>query len=217
MSVAAPFVVFGGLSYLLGAVPFGYLVGRIMGVDIRTMGSGNIGATNVARCFGKGWGLAVFICDALKGFLSAWVFPLAAARIFPQPDVSALAVACAIFAVAGHNWPVYLRFKGGKGIATSLGALLGIAPVCAVLGVGAWLLVFGVTRYVSAASITAAVVVAAGAWLLNPGDGILVPSALSALAAVAIWRHKSNIRRLLRGAEHRFRFRSSTDRDAVEK
>ena len=111
-------------SYLLGSVPFGYLVARLKGMDIRRHGSGNIGATNVFRCVGKGWGLLTFACDTLKGFGAAFLIPRVAAPFLPPDGLQALGIGCACLAVAGHNWPAFLRFKGGKGVATSAGVLL---------------------------------------------------------------------------------------------
>jgi glycerol-3-phosphate acyltransferase PlsY len=197
------YVVIVGLalsSYLLGAVPFGFLIARARGVDIRRVGSGNIGATNVFRSVGKTWGILAFVCDALKGFVPAFWF--ASLGELPQSAVLQLLFGCA--AIAGHNWPVYLGFRGGKGVATSAGALVGIAPLSMGIGLAAWLISFLVTRYVSFASIAAALVVGGSAWLPSMPYGLPVRSALSGLALLTIWRHKSNIRRLLDGTEHRF-------------
>ncbi|MBM4143345.1 MAG: glycerol-3-phosphate 1-O-acyltransferase PlsY [Lentisphaerae bacterium] len=190
-------------SYLLGAVPFGYLVGRARGMDVRLAGSGNVGATNVWRTAGRTAGLVTLLADAAKGFIPACGFPmLAAAR--GAGDTTALGVLCACLAVAGHNWPVYLRFKGGKGVATTMGALLGIAP--AALGVMAlvWLVLFAATRYVSVGSIGGALALSAAGWLLYFRErGWILPAALTALGLAAVWRHRGNIRRLLKGTERR--------------
>lgn len=196
------FVIGGFLAYLLGAIPCGYLLARWRGVDIRTVGSGNIGATNVFRSVGKGWGVLTFICDALKGYIAAGLLPYGAGYI-GAPGSLPLAVACAGLAIIGHNWPIYLRFRGGKGIATSLGALTGLAPAAAGLGLLCWVLVFGMTRYVSVASMAAAAAVGIAGWFLYPADRLL-SLMLALLAVVAIWRHQANIRRLLKGTEHRF-------------
>ena len=199
------------VSYLLGSIPTGFLVARARGVDIRTVGSGNIGATNVFRCLGKGLGILTFIGDTLKGVIPALAFPAAAGRLQPlsQETAAAIGIACAAAAVAGHNWPVFLRFKGGKGVATSAGALLGLAPPAMGIGVLAWLLVFLLTRYVSMASIAAAAAVAAsawGLWAMRPNQALLLPIALTLLASLSIWRHKANIQRLRSGTENRFEF-----------
>ena len=192
-------------SYLIGAIPTGFLVARARGIDIRTVGSGNIGATNVFRCVGRSWGILTFILDFLKGYLPATVFPLIVRHYSGQfPNVT-LALVYGCLAVAGHNWPVYLRFKGGKGMATGAGALLGFAPVIMLAGIAAWLVFFLATRYVSVASMLAAVVIVVAAWGLEH-ERMLVPLTLTIMGAVIIWRHKSNIRRLLSGTEHRFQF-----------
>ena len=203
----------GLISYLLGAVPFGFLIARARGVDIRTVGSGNIGATNVFRCLGKKWGILTFVCDVLKGFIPAFVLPV----LFAPPDAgdasALMPVICGFLAVAGHNWPVYLRFKGGKGVATTAGALLGIAPVPLALGIVCWIIVFTATRYVSVGSLAAALVIPASAWCLAfqhrfpaLNHGPVVPAMLTVLGALVILRHRTNIRRLLNGTENRFEF-----------
>ena len=194
-------------SYLLGAIPFGYVIARARGIDIRRVGSGNIGATNVFRCVGKPWGLLTLACDFLKGFAPAFFLPLAAHRLGSTADPGMLGVACAFSAVAGHNWPVYLGFKGGKGVATSAGAVLGIAWQAVLIGLGAWIVIFLLTRYVSVASILTALVIAGASWPLYREAGLLVPLALTVLGIVIAWRHKGNVRRLLNGTEHRFDFR----------
>jgi glycerol-3-phosphate acyltransferase PlsY len=197
------FVMCGLGAYMLGAIPFGYLICKARGVDIRSMGSGNIGATNVLRSVGKPWGVLTFICDFLKGLASALLIPLAAG-LTDDGQMTWLKVICALLAVAGHNWPVYLRFKGGKGIATSAGGIIGIAPSAVGIGAVLWILLFLSTRYVSAASIAAAVAIAVSGWVLYAQRGPILPTALTMLAALAVWRHKTNIMRLIKGEEHRF-------------
>lgn len=207
MTTAIIYSVCGILAYLLGAIPFGLLIARANGVDIRTVGSGNIGATNVFRALGKWWGILAFACDALKGFVPAGIFPFLAHKLWAFDDVVVLPLICACLAIAGHNWPVYLRFKGGKGVATSVGALFGLAPVAAGIGLLSWALVFLATRYVSLASIAAAVMVAVAVWIFYAQTGMLLPVVLTALCGLAILRHKSNIQRLLHGVENRFEFK----------
>jgi len=192
------------IAYLLGAVPFGYIIARVKGVDIRSVGSGNPGATNVWRSVGKGPGAVTFLCDALKGFVPAFCFPLIAAG-FLDHDPRALGVLCACLAVAGHNWPVFLRFKGGKGIATTIGALLGVAPAAVGVMLAVWIALFAVTRIVSVGSVGGAVALAVSSWFLYLDRGLVVPVALTALGVVAIWRHRSNIKRLVQGTEKGFR------------
>jgi len=197
------------ISYLLGSIPFGYAVARARGVDIRTVGSGNIGATNVFRVLGKGPGILTFACDVLKGFAAAFGLPLAAAQWTDMSDRTVLSLLCMICVVAGHNWPVFLRFRGGKGIATSTGALLGLAPAAMLIGLAVWLVLFLTVRIVSIASMAAAAAAAAAAWILQAtvaDSNVLLPVALSLLAGIAVWRHKSNIQRLLNGTENRVEF-----------
>ena len=206
MRTIGTYLVCGLAAYLIGAVPFGLLIARARGVDIRQVGSGNIGATNVFRCVGKSWGILTFVCDLLKGFLPSFGLPLAA-RLAGMDTGAGLAVTCGCLAVVGHNWPVYAGFKGGKGVATSAGALLGIAPAAMGIGVAVWILVFLIGRYVSLASLSAAGVLAVSSWFIYRAHGLLLPSALTVLAMLIIWRHQANIRRLLKGEEHRFLFR----------
>lgn len=206
MSRLLTVILCGAVSYLLGAVPFGYLIARARGVDIRRQGSGNVGATNVFRCVGRLWGTLTLAGDTAKGFAAAFIVP---ALLGPSGDSFAgepLKILCAGLAVAGHNWPVFLGFRGGKGVATSAGALLGIAPLAAVIGLLTWLAVAGLTRYVSAASMVAAAAAAVASWALyRDSGGLWTPLALSILAALVVWRHKANIRRLLAGTENRMR------------
>ncbi len=206
MHESIPWLLLIVASYLLGAIPFGLLIARSRGIDIRTVGSKNIGATNVLRSVGKPWGIATFVLDALKGFLPAFVFPdlgSAWGADFQTMELARLAGGAA--AIIGHNFPIYLGFKGGKGVATSAGALLGIAPLAVLVGLGVWALVFFTSRYVSLASIAAAVAVPVAGWVWYRGAGIVVPCALTLLAALIILRHRANIRRLLDGTESRFK------------
>ena len=195
-----------GLAYLLGAIPTGYLLARLKGIDIRKVGSGNIGATNVYRCIGKSWGIITFVLDFLKGYLPAVVLPLLIQRWTNEPSSASLSVLYGCLAVIGHNWPVYLHFRGGKGLATGTGALLGFAPLVMLIGLISWLIFFLATRYVSLSSMLAAIVIAVASWPIHGGH-VLIPATLTVMSAVVIWRHKSNLRRLLAGTEYRFEFR----------
>jgi glycerol-3-phosphate acyltransferase PlsY len=191
-------------AYLIGAVPFGLLVARLKGIDITKVGSGNIGATNVFRSISKPLGILTFALDAAKGWLPACIFPLWVPAAGQAVDPS-LGVVYAVLAIAGHTWPVYLKFKGGKGVATSAGALIGIAPQAVLVGLVAWVVVFGASRYVSVASIAAAVAVPVAAWCrYESGGSLLLPVVLTLLGAMIIWRHRGNIQRLRAGTEHRF-------------
>ena len=195
------------LCYLIGSFPSGYLVGKSQGIDIRQHGSGNIGATNVLRVMGKKWGYLVFFCDALKGFIAVkigvWLASSAGA------EATLAAVVAGICCIIGHNYTVWLRFKGGKGIATSIGVLLAIVPIMIVLLVlVVWLAVFFVWKYVSLASICAALslpvaVLALFPFVAHGNYWVLVVFSLI-VAALAVWRHRPNIDRLLQGKENRF-------------
>ena len=189
-------------AYLIGSIPTGLVIARLKGVDLRTVGSGNIGATNVGRALGKKWAVATFIGDALKGFVPAFAFPLLCGSACSSAP--SLGVFCGVAAIAGHVWPVYLRFKGGKGVATSAGVLLGIAPIAALLGAVIWYVLFSTTRYVSLASIGASIAIPPVGWLLYAANGLAVPIALTGLAVLVIAKHWSNILRLLKGTESKF-------------
>jgi acyl phosphate:glycerol-3-phosphate acyltransferase len=195
-------------SYLLGSIPFGYLAGRMAGVDIRNCGSGNVGATNVIRTLGKSYGYPVFALDFLKGLGAVKMSILIATRMqsgWNPPEM--FGIVAAISSVLGHSFPVWLRFKGGKGVATSAGALFGLAPVAALVGVAIWIVTFWLTRYVSVASIAAAaalpLVILVTTWLSRTPGKLLFFSSVC-LAAVVIWRHRSNLSRLIHGTEPRF-------------
>jgi glycerol-3-phosphate acyltransferase PlsY len=195
-------------SYLLGSIPFGYLAGRLIGVDIRQAGSGNVGATNVVRVLGKRYGYPVFALDVLKGFVAVKIAMLVAPGRSPawnSPEI--FGILAAISSVLGHLYPPWLTFKGGKGVATSAGALLALTPIATLIGVIIWIIVFCLTRYVSLASITAAVVLPVIILLVSSDDQnkrkpLFYSSAC--VAAVIIWRHRSNLCRLMRGTEPRF-------------
>ena len=199
-------------SYLLGSIPTGFLWAKARGIDIRLVGSGNIGATNVMRTLGKGPGILVLLLDAAKGFLPVYFAPIiansvtaasasSAAHAAVTPDRSALQIVCCLSVIAGHNWTCWLRFKGGKGVATSAGALLAFLPLPLLCALGVWLIVFGIGRYVSLASISAAVAIPIATWLIER-NAILV-TFTAVLGVVAIYKHKSNIQRLLAGTENR--------------
>ena len=195
-------------SYLLGSIPFGYLVGRLKGIDIRKAGSGNVGATNVVRVLGKTYGYPVFVLDVLKGFGAVKISMLMAPGRPPEwnsPEI--FGILAAMSAVLGHLYPPWLKFQGGKGVATSAGALLALTPVATLIGVAIWLIVFWLTRYVSLASIIAALVLPIVILVFGPQDqnnGKPLVYASACVAAVVVWRHRSNLSRLTRGTEPRF-------------
>ncbi len=194
------------IGYLIGATPFGYLAGRMRGIDIRQHGSGNIGATNVLRVLGKPIGITIFILDFLKGIAAVFV-----ARQLPQAVGSDLvAIAGGIGVILGHNFTFWLGFKGGKGIATTGGVLLALIPVTALIAAVTWVIVFKASGYVSLGSIAAAVSlpISTGA-AIAAGRGSWAMFAFALVACVlAIVRHKSNIARLLSGTEPRFERKS---------
>jgi len=194
-------------AYLIGSLPSGYIVGRINGVDLRKVGSGNIGATNALRVLGKKWGYLVFAADILKGALSVALADIFSRQIAPD-HVTMAKILAAIFVVLGHNFPVWLGFKGGKGIATSAGIMIAMFPIwvflCALV---IWVSSFRLTRYVSVASILAAISLPVSTLvlaLLGKCDWLLVAVAF-AMTTLAVWRHKSNIERLIAGTEKKFR------------
>lgn len=198
----------GVAAYLLGSVPFGFLIAKACGKDIRTLGSGNIGATNVFRSVSKPLGILTFALDFLKGFCGVRFVPvLAAGLTHTSFEGMALPVFCGALTVAGHNWTCFLGFKGGKGIATSAGLLLGLSPAGVGIAFVVWLIAFLSTRYVSVASIAAAVALSIAAWPLHlHAYGAWFPGVLTLLAAIAVWKHRSNIARLRAGTESRFSF-----------
>jgi glycerol-3-phosphate acyltransferase PlsY len=204
------------IAYLLGSIPTGFLVAKARGVDIRTVGSGNIGATNVFRILGKPAGIFVLLADALKGWLAVFVVaPLVAGWCFP--DASALsrewfALCAGIAAILGHNYTCWLYFKGGKGIATSAGALVALVPLPLLIILGVWILVFACTRYVSLASICAASTLPFAAWAV--GDSLNIILVTAALAALAVFKHRANIKRLVNGTENRIGGRPRIQPDA---
>ena len=196
------------LAYLVGALPFGLLLARLNGVDIRAVGSKNIGATNVFRCVGKGWGILTFVLDAVKGLVPALVFPMLGKSGLPafQGLENSFGLLCGIAAILGHNFPIYLGFKGGKGVSTSAGVLIGVAPAAVGVGLLGWIVLLITTRYVSVASIGAAALVPLAGWWLYLHDGLFLPCALTVLGALVILRHAKNIQRLVAGTENRFQF-----------
>jgi len=197
------------VAYLLGSIPFGLILMRVFRKqDIRQQGSGNIGATNVVRSGGKGLGAATFLLDALKGFLAA-VFAVALARHQNMPPFQAqmqnLVAIAAIAAILGHVFPIWLGFKGGKGVATGFGVFLAIAPLSALVALLAFIAVLATTRYVSLASVVSALVFPLAA-LLRPHEPLtpLMIAAVIVLPLVIVAKHHANIRRLLNGTEYRF-------------
>lgn len=201
----AVFIAICVFAYFLGAIPFALIIGKLHGVDIRKVGSGNVGATNVTRAIGPWHGKLCFLLDLLKGAI-----PVMAAQLFLPGDPWA-ALAAGFIAIAGHMFPVYLKFKGGKGVSTGAGAALALAwmPLVAVLIL--WVVIYKASRYVSLASIIAAVMLPLFALAARfAGMGSLIARSwpvilfFTLIAALTVFRHRSNIRRLLDGTENRF-------------
>ncbi len=193
------------LAYLAGSIPTGFLAGKARGIDIRKMGSGNIGATNVFRHLGKAAGVFVLLVDALKGYLAvAVIAPVLAGLV--EPPVGGrtrewFALSAALAAVLGHNYTCWLYFKGGKGIATSAGVLLALVPGALGIILAVWIVVFVATRYVSLASISASFTLPFAAWIT--GESVTMIAITAGMAVLAIYKHRSNIQRLLAGTESR--------------
>lgn len=184
--------------YLIAAIPTGVVIARLMGgEDVRQKGSGNIGATNVYRVAGKLAGVLTLVGDTLKGFL-----PLLAFKTWLEPTPTQLGIASAV-AILGHCYPVYLKFKGGKGVATALGIFLVISPKAVFFALIVFILTVAITRYISLGSVLAALSAPLVILLLNHQQPIFLATLF--IAALVIWRHNSNIRRLLDGTENRFK------------
>ena len=200
------------LGYLLGSVNFAVLVAKKHGVDILKEGSGNPGATNVKRVLGKGPGDLVFALDLLKGFVGAGL-PYLFLRIDPQqPQINdiffVICVAGFVGTLLGHCFSCFLKFKGGKGVASTIGGLLVLLPVPILIGAAVWGLVFTLSRYVSLASIALGVSLPLSCWLLPLFTKLTFGQPefwfAAAIAAFNVWTHRSNIGRLLAGTENRF-------------
>ena len=194
------------VSYLLGSIPTGYLLVRVFrNEDIRSVGSGNIGATNVLRSGGKGLGASTFLLDMLKGCAAVWLGGVLAGALAPELALRDAQSLAAVAAVAGHMFPVWLRFKGGKGVATGFGVFLVAAPLAALAAITVFAVVLLLTRYVSLASILGAASFPVFAWFLVRGEKTsLFIAAQVIVALLIIVKHHQNIRRLLSGDEHRF-------------
>ncbi|HNR70016.1 MAG TPA: glycerol-3-phosphate 1-O-acyltransferase PlsY [Verrucomicrobiota bacterium] len=207
------------IAYLLGSIPTGYLVAKARGVDIRTVGSGNIGATNVFRILGTPAGVFVLLADAAKGwaavFFVAQLLWGACGAAAGGQTLEWFRLGAGVAAILGHNYTCWLRFKGGKGIATSAGVLLALVPMALLIALGVWIVVFALSRYVSLASICAAIALPfAAGWR---GESKTLTVVISALAVLAIYKHKGNIQRLLNGTENRIGRRAPPPPDAPPK
>lgn len=203
-------------AYLLGSIPFGFLVAKAKGIDIRNVGSGNIGATNAMRVLGKPAGIFVLLADAAKGWLACLLGALIynfylnqfngmTTDVIPflsQEAVGHFILIAGIFAVLGHNYTCWLKFKGGKGIATTAGVFLALAPWAVLIALVVFILAVVITKYVSVGSITAAIALPVTVWVMTPHN-LFLGIVTTALGALAIYKHKGNIQRLMAGTENR--------------
>jgi glycerol-3-phosphate acyltransferase PlsY len=209
------YIIVAVAAYLLGSIPTGFLVARAKGVDIRNVGSGNIGATNAMRVLGKPAGIFVLLMDAFKGWYACQVGLLVFFQFLPHANIHSNAdvhnvVGCmdtfpiiaGIFAVLGHNYTCWLKFKGGKGIATTAGVFLALAPWALLVALVVFILAILLTKYVSVGSIAAAVALPVTVWMMSPHN-LFLCIVTTALGVLAIWKHKANIQRLMAGTENR--------------
>jgi glycerol-3-phosphate acyltransferase PlsY len=207
------YLIVAAVAYLLGSIPFGYLLVRVLrGEDIRKTGSGNIGATNVVRSGAKGLGIATLALDALKGALAVWIAALIAGSKYnfcgdfaqhPCAPALRLMSGAALCAVLGHVFPVWLRFKGGKGVATALGVFCVLFPKAILVALAIFILVVVITRYVSLGSILGAIAFPVAAYFMQNPDWLSLLLA-SSVSLIIILKHHQNISRLLAGSENRF-------------
>ena len=195
------YILIGLGGYLLGSIPTGFLVGKAKGLDIRTVGSGNIGATNVLRTTGRGAGVATLLLDIAKGYVAVWLAGRLTADNVWWTSAAALAV------MAGHAFPVFLGFKGGKAVASFIGAFLRLTPIPLAAVLAVFVIIVAVTRHISLGSIVGAATFPLAVWLiLHPAWPVVIAAAIA--GAFVVYRHKENIRRLQVGAEHVFTFGS---------
>ncbi len=195
-----PMIITALAAYMLGSIPFAFLIVRaVKGVDVRTVGSGNVGATNAYRAAGLGWAAVIFFLDMLKGFACTFVPPL----LFQDHAIYVI-VAGSLSVILGHLFPLWLKFKGGKGAATGLGVLCALSPWGAASGFVVWFIVMKVSHYVSLATIVAAVYIAGFSFIYYTSpDRLAVNIFITVLCALVIFMHRSNIRRLIKGEENK--------------
>ncbi len=189
-------------AYIVGSVPFGYLIGLMRGVDVRTVGSKNIGATNVYRVVGHGWGFLAFFCDFAKGFAPTMLSIAYASRHADGGAMIAnLPVCVGLACVVGHTLTVFMRFRGGKGVATAFGMFLALAPWPTLLAFAVFVVVVWLSHYISLGSILAAITLGAAVWFF-PATLLLRVVAV-VIAAFVVVKHRTNIQRLVKGCENR--------------
>jgi len=188
------------IAYMLGAIPFGYLLTRITtGKDVRSEGSGNIGATNVLRAAGRGAAVATMLLDVAKGYAAVWI------AAYLTDGSAGWAADAALAVMVGHAFPIFLGFKGGKAVATFTGAFLYLTPIAALAGIIVFVIAVVVTRHVSAGSVLAAATFPIGVWLIDHASLNVILAAVIG-AAIVVYRHKDNIRRIRTGKETAFRW-----------
>jgi glycerol-3-phosphate acyltransferase PlsY len=202
---ALSYIVTALLAYLLGSIPTGYLVARARGVDIRTVGSGNIGATNAFRVLGKKLGIFVLLIDALKGWVAVQCGAALVNQLLPGAPLEYLRITAALAAILGHNFTCWLHFKGGKGIATSAGVLLALVPWSLAIILSLFIILFVTTRYVSIGSIAASFTLPFATWFTTKDTVLTIVTGV--MGALAILKHRKNIQRLLNGTENRIQFK----------
>jgi glycerol-3-phosphate acyltransferase PlsY len=206
-----PYLITAAISYLLGSIPFGYLLVRIFkGQDVRTSGSGNIGATNVARK-SPALGVATLVLDAAKGLAAV----LVARALFSGPHQQLIMTTAAFFAVVGHLFPVWLKFRGGKGVATSLGAFILLTPKSILCMVVLFLILAVAFRYVSLGSVAVAAAFPLLAWALHEYSDPRQLVLIALVSALVIWKHRQNIGRLATGTESKFGTNSGKKSEAL--
>jgi glycerol-3-phosphate acyltransferase PlsY len=200
------------VAYLLGSIPFGFLLVRLLkGEDVRATGSGNIGATNVARSGGTALGIATLALDALKGVAAVWIAVKLGHMVPPQSDIPGLAfphntqieLIGGLMAVVGHMFPIWLRFRGGKGVATAAGVFAVISPRAFLITLVAFLVAVAITRYVSLGSVVAAIVFPVAFWIAPISNPYFCDAIAAVISLLIIAKHHANIRRLLSGTESR--------------
>ena len=201
------------VAYLIGSIPFGFIVGKMRGVDVRTVGSKNIGATNVFRTVGKKWGLLAFACDFLKGFVPTLAAQLYAASVGDKSLAGYLPLVVGVTCVVGHMFTCFMKFKGGKGIATGFGMLVALLPLLVLVAFALFFVVVCTFHYISLGSICAAAFLLVAVWfpcgaLSNPQGYHNLPQCImvAVVGLFAIWKHRANISRLLSGTENRFQW-----------
>ena len=189
-------------AYLIGGIPFGFLIGKLRGIDVRTVGSKNIGATNVFRTVGKKWGLLAFFCDVMKGLV-----PTLVAKMLYAETMPVMPILVGITCVAGHMLTPYMKFKGGKGVATAFGALIALMPATVGIAFAIFALTFACSHYISLGSCVAATALAVMVWIpfLDHAGYNDLPLCIlvTLIAAFIVWKHRSNIGRLVRGEENK--------------